>query len=72
MTTPPQTPSPAERHTYRLLVSARKHGAKRYVWEIVRDNELRSVVQRSAEAFATMEEAHSFGSTALAQFLRSS
>lgn len=63
--TPPQ---PAGlRPDYRLVVKARTSGHKGYVWEILgEDDPTHPPVSQSSGSFATMEEAFTRGSVALA------
>jgi hypothetical protein len=70
MTLSSNSPLPVsdERPTYRLVVKARTSGHKGYVWEIVReDDHTHQPVSRSAGTYATMEEAYTKGSVALAR-----
>jgi hypothetical protein len=52
---------------HRLIVKARVAGRpeKGYIWEIVRLDQGRSLIRRSAESCKTMEEAYTQGSIAL-------
>lgn len=49
---------------------AKKYGAKKNVREIVQDNSSHALVQRSSESFGTMEEAYTYGSSALNELRR--
>jgi hypothetical protein len=65
----PNTPAqPAGmRPDFRLVVKARTSGHKGYVWEILReDDPTHPPVSQSSRSFATMEEAFTHGSVALA------
>jgi hypothetical protein len=50
---------------YHLVVRRGAVGRKQFVWEI-QDNDTARVLQSSMEPFATMEEAHRSGLSALA------
>lgn len=70
MTSGPNSPLPVtdERPSYRLVVKARGSGQKGYIWEIVReDDPTPHPVSRSSGSYATMEEAYTKGSVALAR-----
>jgi hypothetical protein len=70
MASTPNSPLPGidERPSYRLVVKARGSGHKGYIWEIVRDDDhTPHPVSRSAGWYATMEEAYTKGSVALAR-----
>jgi hypothetical protein len=57
------------RPEYRLVVGATKHGARSYVWAIVRDDDRASgPVRQSPEPYRSMEDAHAAGVIALRNF----
>ena len=54
---------------YRLVVGAAKHGTRRYIWAIVRnDDNDRVPIMQSSVTFRSLADAHNAGSIALEKF----